>query len=41
MASLSNANQCIGTFIPQTLAVGSGEFDILAGDVFLRNVYTL
>ena len=41
MASLSDANQCVGTFIPQSLAVGSGEFDILAGDAFLRNVYTL
>jgi len=41
MPSIADATQCVGTFIPHPLAVGSGEFDILAGDVFIRNVYTL
>ncbi|KAG9095346.1 hypothetical protein FS749_010622 [Ceratobasidium sp. UAMH 11750] len=32
---------CYGTFIPQTFSVGAGEFDLLLGDVFLRNVYAM
>ncbi|KAG9104273.1 hypothetical protein FRC06_004023 [Ceratobasidium sp. 370] len=32
---------CYGTFIPQTFSVGVGEFDLLLGDVFLRNVYAM
>lgn len=32
---------CYGTFIPQSFSVGAGEFDILLGDMFLRNVYSL
>ena len=30
-----------GTFIPQSFSVGAGEFDLLLGDMFLRNVYSL
>ncbi|KAG8731524.1 hypothetical protein FRC11_003926 [Ceratobasidium sp. 423] len=38
----SNDNTtCYGTFIPQSFSVGVGEFDILLGDMFLRNVYSL
>jgi saccharopepsin len=32
---------CYGTFIPQSFSVGVGEFDLLLGDMFLRNVYSL
>lgn len=32
---------CYGTFIPQSFSVGAGEFDLLLGDMFLRNVYSL
>ncbi|KAG9125660.1 hypothetical protein FRC07_006723 [Ceratobasidium sp. 392] len=34
-------NTCYGTFLPQTFSAGAGEFDILLGDVFLRNVYAM
>ncbi|CCO28110.1 hypothetical protein BN14_02102 [Rhizoctonia solani AG-1 IB] len=38
----SNDNTtCYGTFIPLTFTVGAGEFDVLLGDIFLRNVYSL
>ncbi|KAH7343446.1 aspartic peptidase domain-containing protein [Rhizoctonia solani] len=38
----SNDNTtCYGTFIPQSFSVGADEFDILLGDMFLRNVYSL
>ncbi|KAF8338778.1 aspartic peptidase domain-containing protein [Cantharellus anzutake] len=37
---LGNKNKCIGSFIPQSLGE-SGQYDIVAGDVFLRNVYTV
>ncbi|KAF9507201.1 hypothetical protein BS47DRAFT_339884 [Hydnum rufescens UP504] len=39
--SLSDSTKCVGSIVPQDLAAGGGEFDILAGDVFLRNVYTV
>ncbi|KDQ15395.1 hypothetical protein BOTBODRAFT_31717 [Botryobasidium botryosum FD-172 SS1] len=39
--SMTQSGTCIGTFIPQNLAAGSSDFDIIAGDVFLRNVYSL
>lgn len=40
VASLGDPTVCTGSFLPQSLAVGSGEFDILGGDVFLRNVFS-
>ncbi|KAJ1308995.1 hypothetical protein OPQ81_004677 [Rhizoctonia solani] len=41
--SLSSNNNatCYGAFIPQSFSAGAGEFDILLGDMFLRNVYSL
>lgn len=41
--SLSSTDNttCYGTFIPQSFSVGAGEFDLLLGDMFLRNVYSL
>ncbi|KAG8753314.1 hypothetical protein FRC12_011584 [Ceratobasidium sp. 428] len=32
---------CYGTFLPMSFSVGAGEFDLLLGDVFLRNVYAV
>ncbi|KAJ7047377.1 aspartic peptidase domain-containing protein [Mycena alexandri] len=40
-ASLSNATLCVGTFVPQTVSVGSGEFDWLIGDNVLRSMYSI
>ncbi|KAI0693590.1 aspartic peptidase domain-containing protein [Cytidiella melzeri] len=39
--SLSVPGQCTGTFIPQTVAVGAGEFDWLVGDNVLRSIYSV
>ncbi|KAI0347326.1 acid protease [Trametopsis cervina] len=39
--SLSVPNQCVGTFIPQTVSVGAGEFDWLIGDNVLRSIYSV
>jgi len=39
--SLNDANKCVGTFVGQSLTVGSGEFDWLIGDNVLRSIYTL
>ncbi|KAI0747432.1 aspartic peptidase domain-containing protein [Irpex lacteus] len=39
--SLSNSSECIGTFIPQSVAVGAGEFDWLIGDNVLRSIYSV
>jgi len=39
--SLNDANKCTGTFVGQSLSVGSGEFDWLIGDNVLRSIYTL
>lgn len=41
VTNINDASSCVGSFISQTLTVGQGEYDILAGDVFMRNVYTL
>lgn len=38
---INNPSVCLGSFVSQALSVGAGEFDIIAGDVFMRNVYTL
>ncbi|CUA69158.1 hypothetical protein RSOLAG22IIIB_03837 [Rhizoctonia solani] len=39
--SSSDNTTCYGTFIPQSFSAGAGEFDILLGDMFLRNVYSV
>ena len=39
--SISDNAKCVGSIVPQELAVGGGEFDILGGVVFLKNVYTM
>ncbi|KAL5487670.1 hypothetical protein ACEPAI_5778 [Sanghuangporus weigelae] len=40
-SSVPSTDSCIGSFIPQSISVGSGQFDWLLGDNFLRSVYTL
>ncbi|KAH8106150.1 acid protease [Cristinia sonorae] len=40
-ASISDPTRCFGTFIPQPVAVGVGDFDWLIGDNVLRSAYTL
>jgi hypothetical protein len=32
---------CVGSFVPQSLSIGSGQFDWLIGDNFLRAVYSI
>lgn len=39
--SATDNTTCYGTFIPQSFSVGAGEFDLLLGDMFLRNIYSL
>ncbi|EJD01502.1 acid protease [Fomitiporia mediterranea MF3/22] len=39
--SSPSSKDCIGSFIPQELAIGSGQFDWILGDNFLRSVYTM
>ncbi|KAJ7771356.1 aspartic peptidase domain-containing protein [Mycena maculata] len=39
--SLDNTSLCVGSFVPQTVSVGSGEFDWLMGDNVLRSVYSV
>ncbi|KAJ7591057.1 aspartic peptidase domain-containing protein, partial [Mycena floridula] len=39
--SLSDTSTCVGSFVPQSVAVGAGEFDWLIGDNFLRSVYSV
>ncbi|KAF8306452.1 acid protease [Clavulina sp. PMI_390] len=38
---INNPSVCVGSFISQALSVGAGEFDIIAGDTVMRNLYTL
>jgi len=38
---VSDATTCVGSFIPQTVSVGAGQFDWLIGDNFLRSVYSI
>ncbi|EGN93043.1 hypothetical protein SERLA73DRAFT_64735, partial [Serpula lacrymans var. lacrymans S7.3] len=40
-ASLSDPSTCVGSFVPQSVSVGAGQFDWLLGDNFLRSVYAL
>ncbi|KIY49197.1 acid protease, partial [Fistulina hepatica ATCC 64428] len=39
--SLTDSSQCVGSFIPQSISVGEGQFDWLVGDNFLRAVYSV
>ncbi|KAJ7180081.1 acid protease [Mycena crocata] len=39
--SLGNSSLCVGSFVPQTVSVGAGEFDWLIGDNVLRSVYSI
>jgi len=39
--SLSDPNTCVGSFIPQAVSVGAGDFDWLIGDNVLRSVYAI
>lgn len=39
--SLSDSNTCVGSFIPQDISIGAGEFDWLVGDNVLRSVYSV
>jgi len=38
---LVDQSQCVGSFVPQIVSVGAGEFDWLIGDNFLRSVYSV
>ncbi|KAL1755442.1 aspartic peptidase domain-containing protein [Schizophyllum commune] len=38
---LTDQNQCVGSFVPGSLAVAEGNFDWLIGDNFLRSVYSV
>ncbi|KAG8689477.1 hypothetical protein FRC09_012411, partial [Ceratobasidium sp. 395] len=40
LASTDNTT-CYGVFLPMSFSAGAGEFDLLLGDVFLRNVYAM
>ncbi|KAJ7700087.1 aspartic peptidase domain-containing protein [Mycena rosella] len=39
--NLANASFCVGSFVPQTVSVGAGEFDWLVGDNVLRSLYSI
>ncbi|KAJ7068270.1 aspartic peptidase domain-containing protein [Mycena amicta] len=39
--SLSNSSLCVGSFVPQSVTVGAGEFDWLIGDNVLRSFYSV
>ncbi|TRM67583.1 aspartic peptidase domain-containing protein [Schizophyllum amplum] len=38
---LTDQSQCVGSFVPGSLAVAEGNFDWLIGDNFLRSVYSV
>ncbi|KAF5388318.1 hypothetical protein D9615_000408 [Tricholomella constricta] len=40
-SGLTSSKTCVGSFVPQTVSVGAGEFDWLVGDNFLRSVYSI
>lgn len=40
-ASLSDPSTCVGSFVPQSVSVGAGQFDWLIGDNVLRSVYAV
>ncbi|KAF9259504.1 acid protease [Marasmius fiardii PR-910] len=37
----TNPSRCVGSFVPQSLSIGPGQFDWLVGDNFLRSVYSV
>ncbi|KAI0719487.1 aspartic peptidase domain-containing protein [Cerioporus squamosus] len=39
--SLSDDSMCVGSFLPQTVSVGAGQFDWLIGDNVMRSFYTV
>ncbi|KAJ6539342.1 aspartic peptidase domain-containing protein [Mycena capillaripes] len=39
--NLGDPSVCVGSFVPQTLSVGAGEFDWLLGDNVLRSMYSV
>ncbi|EKM59341.1 uncharacterized protein PHACADRAFT_249769 [Phanerochaete carnosa HHB-10118-sp] len=39
--SLTDPTVCAGTFLPQAVTVGAGEFDWLIGDNVLRSIYSI
>ncbi|KAH9846972.1 acid protease [Lenzites betulinus] len=39
--SLSDNATCVGSFIPQTISIGAGQFDWLIGDNIMRSLYTV
>lgn len=39
--SLTGSGDCVGSFVPQSISVGAGQFDWLIGDNFLRSVYSI
>ncbi|KAL4081864.1 aspartic peptidase domain-containing protein [Scleroderma yunnanense] len=36
-----DSSTCVGSFVPQSVSVGAGQFDWLIGDNVLRSIYTL
>lgn len=40
-ASLTDPSTCVGSFVPQSVSVGAGEFDWLVGDNVLRSIYSV
>lgn len=40
-ANVNDETMCVGSFIPQTVSVGSGQFDWLIGDNVMRSLYTV
>lgn len=40
-ASSSDPSTCVGSFLPQSVSVGAGQFDWLIGDNVLRSVYAV
>jgi len=39
--SLTDPSTCYGSWLPQSVSVGAGEFDMLVGDNVLRSVYSV
>ncbi|KAI0774340.1 acid protease [Fomes fomentarius] len=40
-ANVNDDTMCVGSFIPQTVSVGAGQFDWLIGDNVMRSLYTV
>ncbi|KAG1754035.1 aspartic peptidase domain-containing protein [Suillus paluster] len=39
--SVGDSSTCVGSFVPQSVSVGAGQFDWLIGDNVLRSIYAL